>query len=277
MRSLWDVDPAEHLCACGQAIDACVLWHPVLEEALGGATSQIFRNVRKARDSAGRTRDIPPRWVASALGHPGGARSSTRRYGDVLEGIYRSVLKRSSCRVVVDSSKHPSEALLLSQRPTTELYLLHVVRDPRGVAFSWTKSGDRHSATTGATPPRRGAASSSMWWTTWNLVLEGIRPGLADRYRRVRYEDLMSNPRRVFEEIAVWAGADRGGLPFIADDMVNLNGSHLAAGNPSRLRTGHVQLRVDQEWETHQLRGDRVKATVPALPLLTHYKYPLFG
>ena len=45
--------------------------------------------------------------------------------------------------VVIDSSKHSALAHCLRWSNAIELRVLQVVRDPRGVAYSWTKRVDR--------------------------------------------------------------------------------------------------------------------------------------
>jgi Sulfotransferase family len=275
LRSLWDVDPVRHSCSCGHPVATCPLWAPSLRDALGGATSDEFANMRGLRDRSGRSRDVPARWALSALHKPSGP--LTAEYGDRLEALYRQVARRSGAHTIVDSSKHPSEAQLLSQRRGLELYLLHVVRDPRGVAYSWTRSRERHGSGVGA-PPQRGALSSTAWWTAWNVAIEWtLAPQLTERYRRVRYEDVMGAPRRELVDIARWLGGDPSALRFSEDDEVLLEPGHLVAGNPNRSGSGPVRLRPDLAWQVELPRSDRWKSTLPALPMLGHYRYPIFS
>jgi hypothetical protein len=44
--------------------------------------------------------------------------------------------------VVVDSSKRPANALLLAASDDIDLFVVHLVRDPRGVANSWEFARD---------------------------------------------------------------------------------------------------------------------------------------
>ena len=48
--------------------------------------------------------------------------------------------------VVVDSSKHVSLAFALSHDADLDLRVLHMVRDPRAVAYSWSKEVARPEA-----------------------------------------------------------------------------------------------------------------------------------
>ena len=273
LRSLWDSDPSTQLCSCGHTIAECPVWAPSLSGAIGGSTGKEFAAMRALRDRSGRSRDVPARWVSSLLHKTPDAR--TLEYGDRLEDLYRQVARRSGAQTVVDSSKHPSEAQLLSRRCGIEMSLLHMVRDPRGVAYSWARSRQRHGSGTEA-PPERGALSSTAWWTAWNLIIEStLAPQLAERYRRARYEDVMREPRPELVDIARWAGGDPAALHFSENDEVLLEPGHLVAGNPNRSGTGRVKLRPDLEWQEQLSRSDRWKSTLTALPMLRHYRYPV--
>ena len=274
LRSLWDCDPATHLCSCGHTIAECDVWAPSLRHVLGAVTAREFATMRALRDRSGRSRDVPARWAASVVHRPPGA--FTVEYGDRLEALYREVAHRSGAHTVVDSSKHPSEALLLARRNGIDMRLLHMVRDPRAVAYSWTRSGQRHGTGTDV-PPARGALSSTAWWTAWNLAIErALAPQLADRYRRILYEEVMAEPRRALGDVTRWAGGDERALNFVKDDTVAFEPAHLVAGNPNRTMTGPVRLRPDLDWRAEQRRSDRWKSTLTALPLLAHYHYPVF-
>jgi hypothetical protein len=274
LRSLWDFDPASHVCSCGRTIAECDVWAPSLRDVLGAVTAREFAIMRALRDRSGRSRDVPGRWAASVMHRP--PRAFTVEYGDRLEALYREVARRSGAHTVVDSSKHPSEALLLARRDGIDMRLLHMVRDPRGVAYSWARSPQRHG-TGPDLPPERGAVSSTAWWSAWNLAIEwALAPQLADRYRRVRYEDVMAEPRRELGEVTRWAGGDETALNFVEDDTVALEAAHLVAGNPNRSMSGTVRLRPDLDWRAELGRLDRWKSTVTALPVLAHYHYPVF-
>jgi hypothetical protein len=275
LRSLWDRDPALHSCSCGRLIADCEIWGPSLKMVLGGVTNSEFAMMRRLRDRAGRSRDVPLHWASSVMRRP--SRLVAVEYGDRLEALYRQVANRSGAHTVVDSSKHPSEALLLAQRAGIDMKLLHMVRDPRGVAYSWTRSAERHGSAPDA-PPERGALSSAAWWTTWNLTIEwALAPGLGRRYRRIRYEDMMDVPRRGLSEVATWAGGDAGSINFVDDEEMELEPAHLVAGNPNRSMTGRVRLHLDVDWEERLPRSDRWKSTLPALPMLSHYRYPVLS
>jgi hypothetical protein len=199
------------------------------------------------------------------------------RYGDILIGMYAAVRAATKSAIVVDSSKHPAEALLLASRPDVDVTVLHLVRDPRGAAYSWSKpSSATRDMRQGSRPPQRGILSSSAWWTTWNMVAESmIRPILRSRYLSLRYEDVMASPRDQLGAVVQRLGISAGDLPFCSSDEVVLGPTHTVAGNPNRMGTGIVRLELDTEWKSALRGADRWKATIPALPMMHHFGYSL--
>jgi hypothetical protein len=105
------------------------------------------------------------------------------------------------------------------------LRFLHVVRDGRDMALSDNqnqprKHGDAAPISTGLTGPERAIAL----WSWVNLrALEYGRRELAERYLRIRFEDLCRDPVGTAGEVLEFAGLD--GDPTLARDLVSPPGS----------------------------------------------------
>ena len=126
-----------------------------------------------------------------------------------------------------------------------------MVRDPRAVAYSWSRHVERPEARDGDEMPRYSALGSSLWWMTNNGMSELLRPrGLP--VTRIHYEQLVSDP----------LGTLRG-LPPDLDLPVEPTlepperpgrcgwaASHSVAGNPMRFTTGVVALHQDDAWKS---------------------------
>jgi hypothetical protein len=276
LRSLWDADPALQRCGCGEVVAECPLWGSLLH-SLEAASGYTTRTVRSMREQTARTRDLPSLYWAARRPKAVSARA-VAGYGDVLARMYQALLASTRSGVVVDSSKHPAEALLLASRPDVDLTVIHLVRDPRAVAFSWERPGGS-TPVTGDTvdrPPRHGVWHSAAWWTVWNAAIEMlIRPRLGHRYVPLRYEDVMEDPGYHLGLVLQRFGRARSDLPLVGADEVVLGRSHTVAGNPSRMHTGEVHLAVDRRWETQMPTAQRRRATIAAMPLMGRYGYPV--
>lgn len=264
----------DRLCGCGARLRLCPFWSQVAEEAFGGWDAVDPREMEALRAAA----DQP--WYVPMLALPGrrsAADARARAYAEVLERLYRAVQKVSGASVIVDTSRFASYALVLRRVPDADVRVVHVVRDSRGVAFSWQKKvAVPDSPERTIFMPTYSLWSGSARWLAYNVQTWLLRvAGMP--YVCVRYEDLVPQPRPHLERILRLAGADAGPDPlsFLGDGSATLDTAHTVMGNPMRLSKGSVQLRLDEEWRHGMERDQRLAVTALTLPLLLWYRYPL--
>ena len=150
---------------------------------------------------------------------------------------------------------------------------MHVVRDSRGVAYSWTKTVTRPETATGETMPRFGVGSSATQWLAHNLEMGLVRHRGAPVVR-LRYEDLVDDAEGTVR--LAWSGLDLpgdGAVPMIDKRTVELRPTHSVAGNPMRFRHGVSTLRPDLDWRSGMSAADRLVVTTLTLPLLRRFGY----
>jgi UDP-N-acetylglucosamine transferase subunit ALG13 len=238
----------DELCACGVSFSECPQWQAVGESAFGGWHNVDVERVRTLHDAVDRHRRLP----ATMLPWPSRAtRAALLEYAGLYARSYHAAAEGSGADVVVDSSKHVSLAFALSHRRDIDLRVLQVVRDPRAVAYSWSKDVARPEARPDQGEElmaRYSAVRSALWWLTSNLLVEALRVRRLPR-ARIRYEDLVADPQG-----AVSGALERLEVPVevsmdvTADRVVDLSPSHSVAGNPKRFATGPIRLRLDDEW-----------------------------
>jgi hypothetical protein len=227
--------------------------------------------MRAAALGAGRTRHLPLLLLPGT--RPVQARL-LRSYLANLDLLYQAIRSTTGCRVIVDSSKWPSYGHLLDLVDGVDLYVVHLVRDPRAVARSWTS---RKLLPDRQTPEfmHRSPVNSSTRWLTWNLASEAFwrrRPG---RYLRLRYEDFLESPRAAVQQILDLLGEPAPVLPFVAERAVELGVNHTVSGNPNRFDIGRVVIQPEVDWRTTLGYRERVAVTALTAPLLRHYGYGL--
>jgi hypothetical protein len=279
---LWQRGLVENqLCGCGAAFSECDFWTRVGKSAFGGWDEVDGAEMVALQHQVDRNRYIPA-MVAPRL-RPG-ASAALERYTDALSRLYRGIREVSGDRVVIDASKHASTAYLLRRVPGLDLRVVHLVRDARGVAYSWTKEVKKPEVTDGYMPVYR-PSSSGLQWLTYNLLFDAF--GVLDDAMVLRYESALADPRGTVERILAHAGEHRDGedLAFmheslgaggVPQDWVELGVDHTVAGNPMRFHQGRLDLRLDEAWR-HKL-PDRDRKVVSALtfPLQARYGYPIW-
>lgn len=266
-------------CGCGRTFSTCPFWTAVGAEAFGGWAS-VTERVARLQPRLVRQRHVPR--LATGLRGGNGERGSGATYGheladylDVHHRLYRAIAAVSGAEVVVDASKSTAQLFALRRDPDLDLRVLHLVRDSRGVAHSWSKAGIRKPQSTdgdtmGTYPPRRLA----VLWAALQLEcsLLGV---LAPYAARVRYEDLVARPRPTLEAALVDLGlpAPASALAHVGERSVDLAPSHGVAGSRSRFTAGRIELELDDAWRSALRPGARRVVTAVTLPQLVRYGY----
>lgn len=275
MHYVWDHLREKRPCGCGKLINDCPVWSPVstavLEEPFhGGVTVDQIVELQKS--------ELRLRHTVRLMRKDGQLpnRDALRRYAGVADALYRQIARHTGARVVIDSTKRPPDGALLRLLPNVDAYVVHLVRDPRAVAYSWQRRRQQLDRPTEM--DRYGALGSSINWLTWNGASEVIRrQNGAGKSLLLRYEDFIASPEDSVRRLIDLVGEPSTRLPFVHSSAVELETNHSVAGNPRRFQTGRVELRKDDEWRIKQSPASRLIATTVALPLLRRYRYSLMA
>ncbi|MGH3657597.1 MAG: sulfotransferase [Micromonosporaceae bacterium] len=247
---LWQRDLLDgERCGCGIPFRMCGFWQRVGRVGFGGWDSVDPHRLLRLKATVDRSRHVA-RLRGPRL-HPDHY-DAVREYTSHYQRLYEAAAEVTGGRLVIDSSKHPSLAYCLRWAPEIDLRVVHVVRDSRGVAYSWTRTVPRPEAD-GEHMTRYHPARAALLWNLHNRALDGLtRYGVP--VRRIRYEDFTNDPVAVTKELAEFAGLQSGDLDFLGSDdngdYAELTTHHSAAGNPMRFRTGRIPLRPDEAWRT---------------------------
>jgi hypothetical protein len=195
-------------------------------------------------------------------------------YGSLLSKLYLKIADVTNAKVIVDSTKLPAHAALVSRVEHVVPYALHVVRDPRAVAYSWRRTKYRPDRMDEL--PRYGSVRSTVGWFDRNAFSEVVRRGRGfHRAATVRYEDFINDPWSILESITSMLAETRDELPLLARKTIRLGRNHTVMGNPSRFSGGIINLDEDDEWKHSQGLGARVITTSISAPLLLRYGYKI--
>lgn len=252
LRQLWHRSLLQgRPCGCQtEPLIDCPFWQEVFKRAYGG-----IENVRAERwysyRRRMRTRHFPLLFLpkGNAL-----LRSRLGEYPKIVEQLYTAIHEASECDVIIDSSKSPTHAWLLGTIPQLEVFVVHLHRDPRGVAHSILKRKRRgHS----------GYSDRSLWesvlkWRFGNYFSEKLRAMEGIKYRRMRYEVFTQRPLNIIERVLNWVGAAADDLSWIEGHTVSLSATHTVGGSPHRFSTGTIRLQEDTAWKEN-LGSDEVK------------------
>ena len=279
---LWSVGEIVHiwrrgvgdnqLCGCGEPFRACPFWTKVGDEAFGGWDALDNEEMLRLQARVDRHRYVPlmiAPWLSRRY------RRDLERYADLLGRLYAAIRSASGATMIVDSTKHASYAFLLRHVPGVDLRIVHLARDARGVAYSWTKEVAKPEVTDHTEyMPRYSPARMSARWVIYNLLFHLLKV-TGTRSVFVRYESLVRRPRPELERIlSLCEPSVPRDLEFLDDDgAVELAPTHTVAGNPMRFKQGRVTLRLDEQWRSAMPAAQRTLVTALTWPLMRAYGY----
>lgn len=260
------------LCACNERFSACPFWQQVGEKAFGGWQHVDAEHVLALQRRVDRTASIP--LLLSPL-RPPGFRRDLANYSDLLRRLYRAILEVSGESVVVDSSKRPSLAYVLRTMDDVRLEVAQVVRDPRGVAFSFAKHVPlAEGVALGSEMPRSTTRKVGRRWVTVNAAVGALRrTGVP--VTRIRYEDLVASPERELRRVLALTGVDPGHDPFgfLSAEGIRVPRTHVFAAGRIRMADGVMPLRPDEQWRREMPVRSRRLVELMTAPVRRRYGY----
>jgi hypothetical protein len=117
---------------------------------------------------------------------------------------------------------------------------------------------------------------SALLWNAHNAAF-GLLARRGVPVRRIRYEELLTDPRAALLRLADFAGlgTTAADLDFLRPEHADLKVGHSAAGNPMRFTVGRLPLRRDDAWIRALPRAQRRLVGAVCAPMLRAYGYPL--
>lgn len=253
------------LCSCGRPLPSCPFWSAVVWKVYSNMTSSRAKELAEMEKLVLRRR-VPARLSA------GYSRQVTAMLEERAQ-FYSSIGEVAGASHIIDSGKDAVFGWYMAKLKNADFATVHIVRDPRGVAYSWQKQVRSDSEP--ADMPRRSPLKTAAQWLLQNLIVQLLLRRRSAAYARVRYEDLVTRSTDVVHNISQATFLDKDTLP---DDWAQLtNDHHLVAGNPGvRRRSGNgLQLILDEEWRTQLPRRRQWLVTAICCCLMATYGYPL--
>lgn len=257
VNNIWRVPGSRQACSCGAPWSNCPLWAGVLQTALSEGDPKRIEGLRRAVE---RQRRVPE---LLGLIHRPRRRwpPDVTMYVQILEQVMRAISSAGCAEVIVDSSKSPAGFALMRLAMRGEVSMVHVVRDPRAVAYAEAKS--IHTGR-GLLPHRRNIVRSVADWSVGNATCVAMRKH-AKSYHYLSYEEMCRAPERRMSGVADAMGLAQPG-PRWSGDEVELGASHILVGNPERSGPRIRRIVCDEGWRTNMRATEQFAVRALALP-----------
>lgn len=248
-------------CGCGRKLVDCPVWSTILPIGQPAGTSLVQHADEVIRRQLGNVRTRHTWQVLRRGLH----NEQIRAHADLMTQVYQAVAKRTESRVIVDTTKIPGESALLEHLDGITPYYVHLVRDPRAVAQSWSKPKEYVYA--------MGPAKSTGYWTGFNLAAHALTKRHPERSMFLRYEDFIADPAGTVDQMLRLCASDPADNP-LDDRTVELHANHTVTGNPDRFNIGATVIRpTDDSWRTGLARSAQRTVAALSWPLARSYGY----
>lgn len=265
LRYLWQRGVVENrLCDCGEPFHDCPFWKRVLIEGFGSAPPPAVDAVLDLQRRVDRVYRIPA--LTRTNGNVAGDTAAYLRY---YEHLYRAIGQVAMARCIVDSSKDPSFGHVLALSDELDLAVVHLVRDSRAVAYSWTR--DKHDPGTGRPMSRQHPLRSAIEWDVAEWAASRLTARVTSSMT-LRYEDLVARPASAVQQVLDMMGEEVDS-PVTGND-VRLRPGHAVSGNPMRFERGVVTITEDRQWRQALSRPSRFLVTAATWRGLSAHGYP---
>jgi hypothetical protein len=268
LNQFWRRLANSELCSCGHSLPECQFWAKVIKEGFGELTSEDSARLNKLEWAVRRKLQL------NLLTPMRTNIKEEERFQQVAEArmrLYCAIADVAKTPWIVDSGKDPWVGSILAHFLSDRFHTVHVVRDPRGVAFSWQKAVRSDSEP--GYMPRKGPGLAALSWVSHNLTIQFLLQRLSASYSRLRYEDLAADPEAVVSNLTRSIGIDVNQL----SSRQSKNGPgdlHWVAGNP-RVRQSsraRLEIKLDEEW---RVRLPRTRQWL--VVLICGIMLPLYG
>ncbi|MGI9420689.1 MAG: sulfotransferase [Geminicoccaceae bacterium] len=235
-------------CGCHSPLGQCDFWEPILERMRRSMRFPIghFRSGRHPNGKVVRWSLLPSILTGGPLPTQRSAADAyaTSNLRAIEEAKEAAENRQDEVAWLIDASKDPYRLLWLQASGHFDIRVIHLVRRPEGFVANMMRSAGSRS--TGA------AVKYAGRWLVDNLIGTALlwRMFWPDAVKRVRYEDLATDPERTLGEICHWLG-----VSFDPDrtQTTRYDVNHGVAGN--RPRWEALPVTFEENW----------RATMPPL------------
>lgn len=272
IHHIWDRKIIENqICGCGQRIHDCAFWKPIIRDISENPDFPDPSRMVRLRATLFRSRNLllpsSPRFIRRDS-------KALDEYLASLARLYRSIRDASGATVIVDSSKIPIHAYLLGLIDEIDAHIVHLVRDPRAVAYSWSVRKKKQRTAKGKPQTlKMRLLKTTLIWTAWNYIIGKRTRAGANSYQLVRYEDFVGDPEGTIRRIHHSVDERGVELPRVIDGYVNLAPTHTISGNPGRHDSGRTAIHVDNEWRRQLPVWGKILVSCLSIKGLIDYKY----
>ncbi|ONF45054.1 hypothetical protein BTO32_00820 [Marinobacter lutaoensis] len=260
MRNIWERGLLGYRCSCERSILDCDFWSKVIGSVSDEKSlADFFLKMESIRYKYDRIRNF---WKIQSLER---VPDDLQWYIKKHEEMYEIICDESNKSIVLDSSKNPTHAAILSKSKRINIKNIHLVRHPRAVVYSWSRKKIRKESPDLSFMPRHSFYKSSALWLVMNAQSEKV---MGENFF-LRYEDFVNSPEDAIKSLREYIGCSGHGEP--------VNNLHTIGGNPVKFDSGFTNIKPDMEWKKKQRKLDAALTWAMTFWMAKKYGYSYDG
>lgn len=205
-------------CSCDNDFRDCELWSHVFSGLDNMIPGNDYYKLQQSMDGhIGVLREV--------LHLKGGKK--TALYNKINRELFDRVHEKTGAKVIVDSSKYASRAINLKRIFGDQLLVLIVSRDSAGLKKSFSKPHKTEQKP-------KNILQMLLYLSAVYASIFMARAIVGKNVKTIRYEDMLSNPTQVMNDIADWAGFESAEVNRKLENGEVLSVHHIITGNRIR-------------------------------------------
>lgn len=269
LTHIFDSWLSDNTCSCRERYRNCEFWSEVMPR---WSASLPNVSITEAATVTRQVEDNLSSWRKLLPQH----KSTTQKYGLIWQTMIDVIAEVDVVTTVIDSSKSTrtvgGRALALANYSQLDVKVIHLVRDPRAVMWSYLRGNNIKLEAGHAIPNRGGVLRAILGWNTANFSAARARDSQDNAPLLVRYEDFVEDPYKELHAISQSLMLDFAPIVKHLKDELPIKPDHGVAGNRLR-RKGLIKLKKDEEWKDQLPNHARLIAQLNK-PFASKYGYP---
>ena len=242
-------------CSCGAELSDCEFWSKILDTM--PSVKKNAANIQALSDELEYHSSIPRHLLHLHN------KKNIESYNSFQTQIFNSCTRQTNSKILLDSAKYIGRWFSLKKNRSIQLKGIYLVRDVRGVIYSFKKK-----VQTSRTP-----LSAMVYYVLVNMLAQLIT--MFDKnVIKIKYEDLFLETETAMTRICQHLDIGSLGLIEKIEDNEKFEIGHIIGGN--RLKNDKaIKLRFDEKWKSNMPRREQKWYYLCAFPLMLLNRYKI--
>ncbi len=234
-------------CSCGDKFKDCKHWRKIfIQTFLNNEKVKLSDFIRIQESFDRTTMIIKTFWILIKIKIFKHNNKELNIYKNLNSKLYHNISESFKTNNIIESSRYPGRALMLNRCDDIDLFIIHLVRDPRGVINSQLKKQQER------TGKKSKIALRNI--LTWNITLFiGYIIQLIFKKSNITflcYENFIKRPHESLQRILNEANLSTKKLPeFSSENAIHIKPVHVFSGNENRYLSGEIIIKHDIKWK----------------------------